>query len=205
MSTCLILGKCLVLFYHLSFAFAEPLKKTYLSFSILPIFRFPPKLFKQLGEMFNRSESPYLICYHGPKLMVERYGFNVELIVQSSTSMHGSSECHMGYLYRRVGVEKKRVGLGNKNLVNKENQINQENQNDKDNQKPKTPRRQKKVKDTRVLLDGKIKCDPLFVSAWNSTRRELTPLLEDVKSQVASSLSSQRPRRTRRATTRYQN
>jgi hypothetical protein len=62
---------------------------------------FPPKLFKQLAEMFNRSQSEYLICYHGPKLMIEKYGFEVELIVQTPTSMHGSSECHMGYIYRR--------------------------------------------------------------------------------------------------------
>ena len=62
---------------------------------------FPPKLFRQLGEMFNRSQSEYLICYHGPKLMVEKYGFDVELIVQTTTSMHGSSEGHMGYIYRR--------------------------------------------------------------------------------------------------------
>lgn len=62
---------------------------------------FPPKLFKQLGEMFNRSQSEYLICYHGPKLMIEKYGFAVELIVQAPTSMHGSCEGHMGYIYRR--------------------------------------------------------------------------------------------------------
>jgi hypothetical protein len=33
--------------------------------------------------------------------MIEKYGFEVELIVQTPTSMHGSSECHMGYIYRR--------------------------------------------------------------------------------------------------------
>ena len=68
---------------------------------------FPPKLFKVLGEMFNRSQSEYLICYHGPKLMIERYGFNVELIIQTPTSMHGSSEGHMGYIYRRAGKKSK--------------------------------------------------------------------------------------------------
>ena len=72
---------------------------------------FPPKLFKQLGQMFNRSQSDYLICYHGPKLMVERYGFNVDLIVQAPTSMHGSSEGHMGYIYKRKG-KKQKVGKG---------------------------------------------------------------------------------------------
>eukprot|EP00554_Chaetoceros_debilis_P007761 CAMPEP_0194077598 /NCGR_PEP_ID=MMETSP0149-20130528/4197_1 /TAXON_ID=122233 /ORGANISM="Chaetoceros debilis, Strain MM31A-1" /LENGTH=383 /DNA_ID=CAMNT_0038758667 /DNA_START=260 /DNA_END=1411 /DNA_ORIENTATION=+ len=72
---------------------------------------FPPKLFKQLGKMFNRSQSEYLICYHRPSLMVDRYGFNVELIIQEPTSMHGSSEGHMGYIYRRVG-RKQKIGKG---------------------------------------------------------------------------------------------
>jgi len=62
---------------------------------------FPPKLFHTLSEMFNKSQSPFLICYHGPKLMIDRYGFDVELIVQASTSMHGSSENHSCYIYRR--------------------------------------------------------------------------------------------------------
>ena len=51
--------------------------------------------------MFNNSQSEYLICYHGPKLMIEDYGFNIELIVQTPTSMHGSAEGHTGYIYRR--------------------------------------------------------------------------------------------------------
>mmetsp|Transcript_15582 Transcript_15582/g.28320 ORF Transcript_15582/g.28320 Transcript_15582/m.28320 type:complete len:433 (-) Transcript_15582:221-1519(-) len=71
---------------------------------------FPPALFLKLGEMFNRSASPYLICYHGPKLMIEEYGFDVELIVQAPTSMHGSSEGHMGYLYRRNQPNGRPVG-----------------------------------------------------------------------------------------------
>ena len=44
----------------------------------------------------------YLICYHAPRLMVDEYGFDVELIVQTNTSMHGSTENHMGYIYKRV-------------------------------------------------------------------------------------------------------
>jgi len=63
---------------------------------------FPPTLFHILSQMFNRSHSPYLICYHGPKLMVERYKFEVELVTQLTTSMYGSSENHMGYIYRRT-------------------------------------------------------------------------------------------------------
>mmetsp|Transcript_20940 Transcript_20940/g.43856 ORF Transcript_20940/g.43856 Transcript_20940/m.43856 type:complete len:356 (+) Transcript_20940:274-1341(+) len=68
---------------------------------------FPPRLFETLATMFNRSQSEYLICYHGPKLMVDRYGFNVELLVQKPLSMHGSSEVHTGYIYRRTEEAKK--------------------------------------------------------------------------------------------------
>lgn len=130
--------------------------------------------------MFNQSHSPYLICYHGPKLIIDRYGFNVELIIQTPTSMHGSSECHMGYLYRRTGLK------------------------DKENQKATSSGKntKSKIADGRVFLDGTtIPSDPLFVNAWNSTRRELEPLLDDVTSQVTSNLSSQRSRRRTRVPT----
>jgi len=126
---------------------------------------FPPKLFKQLGQMFNRSQSDYLICYHGPKLMIERYGFNVELIVQAPTSMHGSSEGHMGYIYRRAG------------------------------------KKQKAAK-TLPIVYG-VACDPLFEEAWKSTKRDIEPMLEDVKRQVTDSLNAQRPKRNRRPVTPY--
>lgn len=145
---------------------------------------FPPTLFKKLGQMFNRSHSPYLICYHGPKLMIDRYGFNVELIHQESTSMHGSSECHMGYLYKRIGIDdqgnkiKKNASSRSKKVSNKEN-------------------------DCRVLLNGKIPCDPLFVNAWNDTRRDLSTHLKDVKSAVFDNLTSRRPRRKRKAPSLY--
>ena len=60
--------------------------------------------------MFNKSASPYLICFHSPKIIVERYEFDVELLVQTPTSMHGSSEGHMGYLYKRssTAMQKKK-------------------------------------------------------------------------------------------------
>ena len=65
---------------------------------------FPPELWKTLASMFNKSLSPYLICYHNPKNIIEKYGFDVELLTQAPTSMHGSKEGHMGYLYRRKKV-----------------------------------------------------------------------------------------------------
>mmetsp|Transcript_1588 Transcript_1588/g.2149 ORF Transcript_1588/g.2149 Transcript_1588/m.2149 type:complete len:397 (-) Transcript_1588:162-1352(-) len=70
---------------------------------------FPPKLWRKLSDMFNKSESLYLICYHAPRIIIDRYGFSVELLVQAPTSMHGSSEGHMGYIYRRKGFSSSRA------------------------------------------------------------------------------------------------
>lgn len=52
--------------------------------------------------MWNKSHSPYLICYHGPKDIIDSYEFNVVLLAQAPTSMHGSKEGHTVYLYRRT-------------------------------------------------------------------------------------------------------
>lgn len=62
---------------------------------------FPPPLWLKLAEMWNQSQAPYLICYHSPKDIIHCYEFNVELIAQTQTSMHGSKEGHMGYIYKR--------------------------------------------------------------------------------------------------------
>jgi len=71
---------------------------------------FPPDLWIALSKMWNASDArscQYLICYAGPKDIIDCYEFNVELISQVSTSMHGSKENHMGYIYRRTGVKEK--------------------------------------------------------------------------------------------------
>ncbi len=65
---------------------------------------FPPPLWLKLSDMWNRSEAPYLICYHGPKDIIHSYEFDVELIAQTQTSMHGSKEGHMGYIYKRIPI-----------------------------------------------------------------------------------------------------
>ena len=63
---------------------------------------FPPALFYEIADRFNASHCPFLICYHGPKLIAERYGFDVSLLTQIQTSMHGSSEGHTAYFYERA-------------------------------------------------------------------------------------------------------
>lgn len=62
---------------------------------------FPPTLWDHLSEMFNNSHSEYLICFHPPRVIIEKYEFEVDLIIQTPTSMHGSSEGHTGYIYKR--------------------------------------------------------------------------------------------------------
>ena len=48
----------------------------------------------------DHRDSQFLICTDGKS--IDYYDFNVELIAQVSTSMHGSKENHMGYIYRRT-------------------------------------------------------------------------------------------------------
>jgi hypothetical protein len=71
------------------------------SISIVVVTGFPPPLWLELSEMWNKSHSEYLICYHGPRAIIADYEFDVELLAQTQTSMHGSKEGHMGYLYKR--------------------------------------------------------------------------------------------------------
>ena len=135
--------------------------------------RFPPKLFKQLAEMFNRSESPYLISFQPPRVLIDKYAFDIELIVQAQTSMHGSSEGHSGYIYKRVM------------------------------KKTRTRRSRTTKSDCRNydVIPNCVPCDPLFAPAWKSTRRGIDALRKDVKDQVMKNLSSRRPRRSQRAVT----
>jgi hypothetical protein len=62
-----------------------------------------------LAEEWNRSQSPYMICFHGPKTIINEYEFEVELLAQTPTSMHASGEGHTGYIYQRKGLTKKAV------------------------------------------------------------------------------------------------
>ena len=98
------------LFYNLS-------QLNCISLSRLNSTSMPPVLFHQMSEMFNRSQAEYLICYHGPKTMIEDYGFNIELIVQTSTYMTASTECHEGYIYRHMGIHPIQASINDSNLT----------------------------------------------------------------------------------------
>jgi len=55
----------------------------------------------------------YLICYHSPSDIMTKYKFDVNLIKQAPTSMHGSKEGHMGYIYKRTKQAKAQASRNN--------------------------------------------------------------------------------------------
>ncbi|GKY94170.1 hypothetical protein MPSEU_000383000 [Mayamaea pseudoterrestris] len=63
---------------------------------------FPPGLWGHLSDMWNDSSSQYMICYSGPRHMITDWDFDLELLTRLPTSMHGSKEGHMAYIYRRA-------------------------------------------------------------------------------------------------------
>ena len=65
---------------------------------------FPPALLLSLGRKFNASKATcaYYVSYQNPRRFLGDYGFRAELATQLTVSMHGSSESHTCYVYRRV-------------------------------------------------------------------------------------------------------
>ena len=106
MCTCSVLGK-FVLAEVSTFALeGRSHSKLTRPLAIIFVARFPPALWVYLSEAWNRSKSPYMICFHGPKSIIDSYEFDVELLAQMPTSMHGSKEGHTGYIYQRKGLRK---------------------------------------------------------------------------------------------------
>ncbi|CAJ1942064.1 unnamed protein product [Cylindrotheca closterium] len=174
-------GNCMFLHHNILEA------KTFDPFTHVYMFSigFPPPLWTRLSEMWNksgRSASPaepegtqnceYLICYHGPKAIIEDYEFDVELMAQMPTSMHGSKEGHMGYIYKRM--TKSSAGKGKNSKDSGEKQ---------------------KASSRRA-----IKCDPLFQHSFHLVQQGLNPLHEHVSQQLEETLGG--GRRTRRSTKR---
>jgi len=133
---------------------------------------FPPPLWLSLVASFNRSTSPWLICYHGPRQIIEKHGFNVELVVKMPTSMHGSSEVHSGYIYRRVESKKIRGRKGKCNSSDKS---------------------------VVPLEDGRgTVCDVLFKDVCARIRGSFTEMKTSVDREVLEHLDAPRARRTRK-------
>ena len=135
---------------------------------------FPPALFRALAEKFNRSQSPYLICYHGTRLIIDRYGFDVELLTQIPTKMHGSSEGHTGYIYKR------RTYHNQGNIIKRESLLPMIVENDD------------------VENNSSILCDPLFKEAWDIVKKGRQALTEEVSNTLKVELECGRPKRIAR-------
>ena len=51
----------------------------------------PPKLFAHLADCLQKStKAQFLLCYHGPTMMIEKYRFPMDFLTKLPTSMHGS-------------------------------------------------------------------------------------------------------------------
>lgn len=145
---------------------------------------FPPDLWTRLSEIWNKSggslsssepegtrNCEYLICYHGPKAIIEKYEFDLELLAQTPTSMHGSKEGHMGYIYKRKA----------KSTPGKSRQSN--DSGDK--------------QQLRTLSQRRVKCDPLFQYSFQLVRQGLYPLQAHVFQKLEETLGG--ARRARRS------
>ena len=66
---------------------------------------FPPPLQQSIARKFNSSvHARFLVSYRPPHRVIDEYGYAVELVEQLPTSMHGSGESHMAYVYRRTNA-----------------------------------------------------------------------------------------------------
>ena len=64
---------------------------------------FPPPLQQSIARKFNSSiYARFLVSYRPPNRVIDEYGYEVELVDQLPTAMHGSGESHMAYVYRRT-------------------------------------------------------------------------------------------------------
>lgn len=59
----------------------------------------PPPLLSKIAVKLNKSHCQFLTCFHGPSVLF-KLGFQVELIPQLATRMHGSGEIHQCFIYR---------------------------------------------------------------------------------------------------------
>ena len=62
-------------------------------------------LMYMIAKLFNNSRrAKHFISYKRPDDIIHVYGFQVKLITQFQTSMHGSGEGHTCYIFRRIGA-----------------------------------------------------------------------------------------------------
>jgi Histone methylation protein DOT1 len=139
---------------------------------------FPPELWLDLATMWNDSSKTqclYLVCYHGPRDIIHEYGFNVELITQLSTSMHGSKEGHMAYIYKRS--------------VDDDDDETEQNAEEEE---------EKKDSEEIAIVNG-VPCDALFEESFHFIGQNDTKILqEEVSRQVTQIMDTGRSTRSRK-------
>mmetsp|Transcript_51786 Transcript_51786/g.125015 ORF Transcript_51786/g.125015 Transcript_51786/m.125015 type:complete len:394 (+) Transcript_51786:554-1735(+) len=139
---------------------------------------FPPELWLDLAEMWNtsdKSKCKYLICYHGPKDIIDSYHFDVDLITQLSTSMHGSKEGHMGYIYKRSSGGK-----------------------------PGRAEEKKEAEDSSLSYVNGIPCDKLIEDSYRLiAQKDTVALQSEVDEQVAKVMDTGRSTRSRNTSTEF--
>jgi hypothetical protein len=116
--------------------------------------------------MWNHSTSPYLICFHSPKDVIKSYEFDVELVTQMSTSMHGSKEGHTGYIYRRT----------NKSAATSSATAHEEGEKQQGS-------------------DRNNHCDPLFTAAQEMVKCGLHAIKAEVDAKVEEKMNNRTKRR----------
>jgi hypothetical protein len=66
---------------------------------------FPPHVSVQIAAAFNASRhTQYLVCFHRPKLVLGEWGLAAECVARVPTSMAGSSEGHLCYIYQATAA-----------------------------------------------------------------------------------------------------
>lgn len=136
---------------------------------------FPPPLQQSIANKFNTSvHARYLVSYRPPHRVIHEYGYNVELVDQLSTSMHGSGEVHTAYFYKRILTESPAVPRNAIKVV--------------------IPRRPGFVGEK----DVEVVCAEAFVDAVKLAVGPLSALKQHVKKIADANMSAERPKRERR-------
>lgn len=82
---------------------------------------FPPVLMEHIANVFNKSSnSKYLMCFKKPRIIVDKYEFQVEEIGRVKTSMSGSGEGNTCFFYRRLPSSSKKNSKNKKKNSKKE-------------------------------------------------------------------------------------
>lgn len=134
---------------------------------------FPPPLQQSIAKKFNNSvHAKFLISYRPPHRVIFEYEYDVELVDQVPTSMHGSGEVHTCYFYRRTNTPRRATDADNKISI------------------PARPHFEE--------TDIEVVCDPCFAAAVTLAIGDVSILKEHVDEIAKKHMESSRPKRERK-------